>query len=247
MDDTTIQIVDVIVAALIFISGVIGFIRGFTREVLGIISWVVALFVTLYAYEPSLPFWTDLVGNESLAAVLAVCVVFIGVVATLLIITNNLSNKIDDGALNTLDSTGGFLFGALRGFIIVCLVYLVFASLGEDPTDLPDSLLAARSLPVVEEGAVFMIKLLPTTMQPAAKDTTAQTPADRAKRQQKVAPIQQQNNRVFAPEKKAPSKATPSQPAPKSEPKSPSQSQPSTTPYKPEDKRDLQSLIEGLQ
>ncbi len=48
-------LLDIILIAVMVISGLLAMVRGFVREVFAIASWVIAAVVTLYAYPHVLP------------------------------------------------------------------------------------------------------------------------------------------------------------------------------------------------
>jgi len=50
-----ITLLDILLIAVMLISGLLAMIRGFMREVLSIVAWVLAAGATLYAYGKLLP------------------------------------------------------------------------------------------------------------------------------------------------------------------------------------------------
>jgi membrane protein required for colicin V production len=171
MENYSFHIVDGIVLAIIGISAVVGFIRGFSREMLSIASWLLALVISLYAHSYTYPFWAKMIKYPLLAHAATFGVVFIGVLTTALIITNGWANRVGDGPLGSLDRTMGLVFGVTRGAVIVCLAYLILASLGETKNDVPVWLKEAKSLAWAEEGGVMMVGLLPKQMQEPVAET----------------------------------------------------------------------------
>jgi membrane protein required for colicin V production len=171
MENYSFHIVDGIVLAIIGISAVVGFVRGFSREMLSIASWALALVISLYAHSYTYPFWSNIIKYPVLAHAATFGVVFIGVLTTSLIVTNGWANRIGDGPLGSLDRTLGLVFGVTRGGVIVCLAYLIMASLGETKNDVPDWLKEAKSLAWAEEGGVLMVGLLPKQMQEPVAET----------------------------------------------------------------------------
>jgi membrane protein required for colicin V production len=165
MENYTFHIADGIILAILGISAVVGFVRGFSREMLSIGSWMLALFTALYAHSYTFPFWTKIIDYQVLAHVVTFAVVFIGVLTTSLIVTNGWANRIGDGPLGSLDRTLGLLFGVTRGSVIVCLGYLILASLGDSKDDVPGWLKEAKSLAWIEEGGAMMVTLLPEQMR----------------------------------------------------------------------------------
>jgi membrane protein required for colicin V production len=164
MSDYSLNITDVAVAALIAISVLIGIIRGFVKEVLSIASWALALVAAGVAYKPSLPFWEGAVGDGVLAHIIAFSSVFVGVLATALIITARISRKVESGPLGGMDRAFGAGFGAVRAVTIICLAFLLFLGLrpGDKPHEnLPAWLSKAETLPYIKKITVAVIDKLP--------------------------------------------------------------------------------------
>lgn len=172
MDSYSVHLIDVGVAGIVLLSALFALSRGFVREILGIFSWMAALFVALYTHDSTIGFWRDMFENDLVANIAAFGSVFIGMLTSCLIIAHKVAARLRDGALNSLDRTFGFLFGGLRGLVISSLVYMIFAAFGDSRADLPQWLREAKVLPVLEASARTMVSLLPPPMQDDALKTT---------------------------------------------------------------------------
>ncbi|MFO0445709.1 MAG: CvpA family protein, partial [Holosporales bacterium] len=90
--------------------------------------------------------------------------VFVGVLATALIITARISRKVDSGPLGGMDRAFGAGFGAVRAVTIICLAFLLFLGLrpGDKPHEkLPAWLSKAETLPYIKKITVAVIDKLP--------------------------------------------------------------------------------------
>ncbi len=63
-------------------------------------------------------------------------------------------------ALNFLDRSLGFLFGIIRGAVIVCILYLGLSWI-MPPAEQPDWVRSARAMPLIENGADMLRALIP--------------------------------------------------------------------------------------
>ncbi|HAP09276.1 MAG TPA: colicin V synthesis protein, partial [Afipia sp.] len=63
-----ITLLDIIVLAVMLLSGLLAMIRGFMREILSIAAWGAAALTTLYAYQKLLPTAKTYFNNETVAA-----------------------------------------------------------------------------------------------------------------------------------------------------------------------------------
>jgi membrane protein required for colicin V production len=112
---------------LAFISGLLAMYRGLSREVLSILSWVAgaAFGVWLYNSQPGLGIdigkQTGLPSQVAQIAVAAIAGLIVLIVVEL--ITSRMSDAVLDSQVGMIDRILGFLFGAVRGFLIVVIFY----------------------------------------------------------------------------------------------------------------------------
>lgn len=126
-------IVDGAVAAVIIISAILAYARGLVREAMAIVGWVAAAilaFTFAGAAEPlvrEIPYVGDILGDSCELAVLAA---FALVFALALVLTSFftplLSSWVRHSALGPFDQGLGFLFGVLRGVLLVAVAFVVY-------------------------------------------------------------------------------------------------------------------------
>ena len=176
MEAYSFNITDGIAIAIVLGSALFALIRGFVSEVLGIFSWGLALFVTLYVQEFTYPFWEETISSEIMARIVSYASVFILTLVIGHVITYRIADTVDDGPLGSLDNTLGFIFGLLRGGVIISLFYMVVANFSMDAKgkeNLPKWLETAKSKPIMKEGAKIIVSLLPADMQTATEKSLA--------------------------------------------------------------------------
>jgi len=156
------------VAAILFISAVLAYSRGFVREILSIAGWIGAGVVAFYFSPPvvpliqEIPILNDIIGDNCELGLLAA---FAGVFAIALVVialfTPLISGAVQNSALGSLDGGLGFLFGLVRGIllIVVALVaYDFFIAGGEGFPVVEDS----KTRVVLAEQQVRMQEYIPT-------------------------------------------------------------------------------------
>jgi membrane protein required for colicin V production len=121
-----ITLLDIILLAVMLISGLLAMIRGFMREVLSIAAWIAAALATLYLFNRLLPLAQQYFNNDMVAKAAVIGGVFLGTLLIVSIITVRVSDMILDSRIGALDRTLGFLFGLARGLIIVVVAFLFF-------------------------------------------------------------------------------------------------------------------------
>src|SRR5258707_14225343 len=73
-----ITILDLVLLAVMLISGLLAMVRGFMREILSIAAWGAAALATLYSFSKLLPTAKTYFNNDTVAAVVVVAGVFVG-------------------------------------------------------------------------------------------------------------------------------------------------------------------------
>lgn len=133
------MIIDIIVVAVLLISAIIAFLRGLIREVLtiaGVGGGLFAAYVGGPVLNPQMRDWLGVKEGEEIeklfgvlpydvvAIVLSYGLVFIVVVIILSVISHFLAESIKKLGLGAVDRTFGFIFGLLRGVLLLGLLYL---------------------------------------------------------------------------------------------------------------------------
>ncbi len=169
MEAPPINVTDVMVALVILISGLLAFFRGFVHELLAVVSWIGAGLATIYGFPYLRPQVRELIAVPLIADMTAGVAIFLIALIALSILTRVVSRRIRTSALGPLDRSLGLVFGLLRGAVLVCVAWLMFAWL-LPPEDHPDWVTEARARPLVERGSVLLVGLLPARLRggPAA-------------------------------------------------------------------------------
>ena len=129
-------LVDGIVAAVIVISALLAYSRGFVRESLAIAGWVAATilaFIFADRVEPlvkQIPVLSDFIGDScELSTIAAFAAVFAITLVVVSIFTPLFSSVVQRSALGGVVQGLGFLFGVLRGILLVAVAYFVYATI----------------------------------------------------------------------------------------------------------------------
>jgi len=171
MHDLNLTVIDIVVIVVMLGSAVLAFLRGFVQEVLSIASWVGAAFVTLYGFpllQPAFRAWIDVPWGADVAAG---ALLFLLTLLVLSLLTKRVSDRVRRSAMNSVDSSLGFLFGLVRGGVLLSLGFLSLAWLFDQPEHYPAWLAQARTRPWLERGSAMLKTLAPVGFGQAETQT----------------------------------------------------------------------------
>ena len=160
MENLPANAADLIVITVLLVSSLLAFSRGFVRELFSVTGWVGAIFATLYGFSYVKPYTRQWISIDILADAAAGMAIFITTLITLTLISRVLSDQIRTLGAGSVDRSLGFLFGLLRGVIIVCLTYLLMAWI-LPKEEQPEWLCSALTIPLVEKGTDQLLRLIP--------------------------------------------------------------------------------------
>jgi membrane protein required for colicin V production len=178
---------DIIVLAIIGLSGLFAFARGFVREAFSIGAWVASAFIALAAFPYARPIMRGLIANPTVADTVAGVTIFLVSLIVLTLIAGGIAYRVKGSSLSALDRTLGFVFGLVRGAVIACLAYLALGwALPEQ--DWPDWAKTARTRPFLANGADALRSMVPgeTLGRGAAAASEAQRVLDQARDAERV-------------------------------------------------------------
>ena len=155
---------DLAVIAIIVLSAVFAFARGFVREALSIVAWVGAAAATVYGFNPALERIDPLVKNPLLSQLIVGFGLFVGSLIILTILTSFIARTVRASSLPPIDRTLGFVFGLARGAFIVCLAYLLL-DISVQPTERPVWIQQAKSAEFLKRGADELRIFLPESLK----------------------------------------------------------------------------------
>jgi membrane protein required for colicin V production len=150
--------------------------RGFMAEALSILAWIAAAFATLYFGPWAGPVLSRWIAPHWLASLLGYVLVFLVVFAPLSFLSHRFSDNVRKSAAGGIDRLMGFLFGIVRGVVVVALAYL---ALSYATPSQPRVVREAHFLPWVERSSAFLIDLLPPRDRPtSARADVEPSPSD---------------------------------------------------------------------
>ncbi len=126
-------IIDAVVALVIVVSAILAYSRGFVRETMAILGWVLAA-VLAFIFAPQaeplvkeIPYVGDFLADScELAIIAAFAAVFAVALVVVSLFTPLFSTMVQRSALGGVDQGLGFLFGVARGLLLVAVALVVY-------------------------------------------------------------------------------------------------------------------------
>ncbi|AMN53885.1 MULTISPECIES: CvpA family protein [Stappiaceae] len=168
-----ITLLDGLLLVIMFISAVLAMIRGFVREVLSIVSWVAAAAAAFLLYERVLPYTKQYINHDLVAMGVSAAAVFLVTLLVVSYITMRISDFVLDSRIGALDRTLGFVFGAVRGLLLV-VVAMMFFNWFVQPEQQPNWVKTAKSRPILLSIGERLVAVLPEDPEKAILDKIRQ-------------------------------------------------------------------------
>ena len=165
IDFATLTLVDYGILLVLVLSCILSTLRGMTRELLGLIGWVVSYFIATYGAPIIEDFIVDLVQAKSLGQALAWGLPFATSVVVWFILASLIAPGLKRIGFGVLDRWFGVLFGVIRGFGLVLIAFAFFVYAAEGEKNLPETIRDAQSAPVLSRSAHYLAGFLPTELR----------------------------------------------------------------------------------
>lgn len=141
-------IIDGVVAAIIVLSALLAYSRGIVRETMAIMGWIAAGilgFIFAPQVEPlvkEIPLVGEIIADScELSMIGAFAIVFALALIVVSFFTPLFSTVVQRSVLGGLDQGLGFLFGVLRGVLLVAVAFFVY-----------DTVITGQSFTMVDES-----------------------------------------------------------------------------------------------
>ena len=162
-------VVDAGVGVIVFVSAMLAYSRGFTRELFAIGGWILAAIAAFYGAPMLEPLIRELpvVGNflaDSciISMIAAFTIVVAAALLVLSIFTPMIAGLVLDSPLGSMDRLFGFIFGIARGILLVAIAFLIYTEFSGAESWEPLDNAASRS--VFEETSALIVQNLPANL-----------------------------------------------------------------------------------
>jgi membrane protein required for colicin V production len=155
-----ISIIDLIYLLITVLSVMKCFRKGFVLSILAASKWIFAYVVTLILFPKIKPYFKNIIDNEYVLDITLGITIFILVIFIILMINKGIGRAVKYSGLGGLDSTFGFFFGFIRGYVI-CVIIFSSIDIVFNNNKWPINPNKSYSFPYIEKGSNYLIKEFP--------------------------------------------------------------------------------------
>jgi len=153
--------VDIVVLIVLFFSGVLATFRGATREIMGLAGWIVAIIGGRLLQPMTTELVSPSITNENIAEMVGFIAPFIAIVFFWFLLANIVSPGLKKLAFGGMDRPLGFMFGIIRGVVIIAVVYIAALLITRSEDALPEAVLSSTSITPTRIVAAMMSGIAP--------------------------------------------------------------------------------------
>ena len=154
------NLLDFVLAIILLASGVAGFRRGLSRQIIGLVSGVLALLLGIWFYGTVGCYLLPYASSRTMANAGGFVVVFCGVLLLGALVGWVVGRFLKVTGLSVVDHLLGAAFGLLRGlvFAIAIIMGVMAFSRGDKP---PEAIVGSRLAPYVVDAARMVASVAP--------------------------------------------------------------------------------------
>lgn len=152
--------VDIGVLIVFGISCIAGFMRGFTRETLGLFTWVGSASTTYFVLPLMGGIAREHINNPMIADAVSSIILFIIFLIIFSLISGAISNSVKQSRLGSIDRALGVVFGITRAVVMICCVEIILSTFTLRSQQ-SETIQQARFTPMIRRGADNLAFWLP--------------------------------------------------------------------------------------
>lgn len=117
--------VDYLLVGIIILSALVSLIRGFVREFISLLSWIIAIWAALtycHAFAASMP---EMISNETARISIAFAILFLGILLCGALIGYLVAHLVEKTRLTLMNRLLGVVFGLARGALVIAIAILI--------------------------------------------------------------------------------------------------------------------------
>lgn len=156
--------VDIGVLIVFGISCIAGFMRGFTRETLGLFTWLGSASATYLALPLMGGIAREHITNPMIADAVSSVILFIIFLIIFSLVSGAIANSVKRSRLGSIDRALGVVFGIIRAVVMICGVEIILSTFTVR-THQSETIQHARFTPMIRRGADNLAFWLPANIR----------------------------------------------------------------------------------
>jgi membrane protein required for colicin V production len=151
---------DLIVGLALAASGLIGYVRGATREVTTVIALILAAMISVVGLRFTGPIAGHFIATPWMAHLAALLALFVAAYIVLRLIGGALTRGVQRTGLSGLDRTLGLAIGLVRGLIVIG-AFMLLIDAATPPERMPAWIIRARLYPLADASGALLRAFAP--------------------------------------------------------------------------------------
>lgn len=163
--------VDLILAVVLIVSGLLAMMRGFALELASILAFALAALAALLALPVVRPIMDGLGLSPFLTLVASLGLIFVGTLVPLWYAGDRLAHMVSSSRMGMFDRVAGFGFGLLRGLFVLAIAYVLIDGFTGSGSSRPRWLDDRHSvlMPLVRSTGALVLKIAPEVAKETRK------------------------------------------------------------------------------
>lgn len=159
--------VDWVICGVVFCSVLISFLRGFVRESVSLVTWILAAWVAYFYAKAFGDHVLTAIRTTQARVIVAGAILFFGILVLGTCINYLISRAVQLTGLSLVDRLLGVIFGFLRGVLLICLAVLATQVMKTENSTWRQS---SKLIPIFEKTTTRIVRLLPEKIQKLGQD-----------------------------------------------------------------------------
>ena len=122
------KILDIILIAIITVSGLVGVFRGFVREIMSLVGWIVSAWLAWRFANEFAPLFDSIIDSPDVRKAASFISIFLISLVLFALLSYFICKIMNKSALKGMDRSLGMVFGLLRGAIIIAVLAILIQS-----------------------------------------------------------------------------------------------------------------------
>ena len=114
--------IDIIILVFLSYWAIRGFLRGFASEIISLIIWIIAIYLTLNFFYIPVTFIQSYVNSQEVSSIITYIFIFLFTLIVAMISSFFVSRFIHIMGLYSFNKVFGFIFGLTKGFALCLLI-----------------------------------------------------------------------------------------------------------------------------